>query len=404
MKPLARITETFTESVIREMTRICDEAGGYNLSQGFPDFDSPPEIKEAAIRAIRENWNQYPVTFGEPELREAIAAKAFGYNGIACNPETDITVTCGATEAMIATLKAIVNPGDEIIVFEPFYENYGPDGILSGATPRYVTLHAPDWRIDFKELANAFNERTKAIIINTPNNPTGKVFSKDELEQIASLCTKWDVYAVTDEIYEHILYDDAKHVSMGALPGMEDRTITINSISKTYSVTGWRVGWAIAEKSITSRIRKVHDFLTVGAPTPLQHAAVTALQFDNSYYAELQQHYGKARTMMYGVLSECGFLPSLPDGAYYIIADISEVAPLVGSVNDVDFSKKLIEKTGVATVPGSSFYSKPDMGRNQVRFCYCKKQETLDAVATSFNDFFRMHANESVQSSGMTAL
>jgi len=295
MKHLSYITETFTESVIREMTRISDAMDGLNLSQGFPDFESPVEIKEAAIKAINENRNQYPVTFGEPELREAIRKKIFNYNKIQADPATEITVTCGATEAMIATLKAVINPGDEIIIFEPFYENYGPDGILSGATPRYVKLHTPGWYIDFDELAAAFNEKTKAIIINTPNNPTGKVFSKAEMEKIAALCIKWDTLAITDEIYEHILYDDSVHISLASLPGMAERTITINSISKTYSVTGWRVGWAVAAPAITARIRKVHDFLTVGAPTPFQHAAAHALTFKPGYYHELREKYEKSR-------------------------------------------------------------------------------------------------------------
>ncbi|MFA5195496.1 MAG: aminotransferase class I/II-fold pyridoxal phosphate-dependent enzyme, partial [Bacteroidales bacterium] len=273
MKHLSYITETFTESVIREMTRISDAMDGLNLSQGFPDFESPLLIKEAAIRAIKSNKNQYPVTFGEPELREAISKKILKYNNIIANPSTEITVTCGATEAMLATLKAIINPGDEIIIFEPFYENYGPDGILSGATLKFVKLYAPDWHIDFDELSAAFNNKTKAIIINTPNNPTGKVFSFSEMKEISKLCEKWDTYAITDEIYEHILYDNSVHISLASLPGMAERTITINSISKTYSVTGWRVGWAVASPEITARIRKVHDFLTVGAPTPFQHAA-----------------------------------------------------------------------------------------------------------------------------------
>ena len=380
MKELSRITETFTESVIREMTRICDAVGGYNLSQGFPDFESPIAIKEAAIKAINEGWNQYPVTFGEPELREAISQKVNDYNRIKCNPETDITVTCGATEAMIATLKAIINPGDEIIVFEPFYENYGPDGILSGATPRYVTLNAPDWEFSFEELESTFNEKTKAIIINTPNNPTGKVFSKQELEEIARLCIKWDTYAITDEIYEHILYDDEKHISLATIPGMENRTITINSISKTYSVTGWRVGWAIAEESITARIRKVHDFLTVGAPTPFQHAAVVALSFDQEYYVNLQKHYAKARKLLYDILDKTGFKPYLPKGSYYIITEVDDLMNKMKIDDDFTFSRKLIEKTRVATVPGSSFYSNSEKGRTQVRFCFCKKWGTLYAV------------------------
>jgi aminotransferase len=380
MKELARITETFSESVIREMTRICDAVGGYNLSQGFPDFESPKAIKDAAIKAINAGWNQYPVTFGEPELREAISKKANDYNRIKCNPETDITVTCGATEAMIATLKAIINPGDEIIVFEPFYENYGPDAILSGATPRYVTLNPPDWKFSLEELKKTFNEKTKAIIINTPNNPSGKVFSQQELEEIARLCIKWDAYAITDEIYEHILYDDEKHISMATIPGMEDRTITINSISKTYSVTGWRVGWAIADKPITERIRKVHDFLTVGAPTPFQHAAVVGLSFDEEYYLNLQKHYAKARKLLYDILDKTGFKPYLPKGSYYIITEVDDLMNEMKVDDDFTFSRKLIEATGVATVPGSSFYSNSKKGRTQVRFCFCKKWETLYAV------------------------
>lgn len=383
MKELSRITETFSESVIREMTRICDAVGGYNLSQGFPDFESPRLIKEAAIRAIQEEWNQYPVTYGEPELRVAISEKVLRYNKIKCQPEDEITVTCGATEAMIASLKAIINPGDEIIVFEPFYENYGPDAILSGASPRYVTLNAPDWKYSSDELEKSFNNKTKAIIINTPNNPTGKVFSREELEEIARLCIKWDTYAVTDEIYEHIVYDGYEHISLASIPGMEDRTITINSISKTYSVTGWRVGWAIAEKKLTERIRKVHDFLTVGAPTPFQHAAVVALNFPDQYYNDLQGHYYETRKFLYDLLLETGLKPCLPTGAYYIICDTSELMKTMKVNDDFSFSKKLIELTGVATVPGSSFYSDPSKGLHQVRFCFCKKWETLYAVGES---------------------
>lgn len=386
MKELSRITETFTESVIREMTRISDMMNGINLSQGFPDFETSEEIKQAAIRAIKNNFNQYPVTFGEPELREAISKKALEYNGIRCNPATEITVTCGATEAMLATMQAIINPGDEIIIFEPFYENYGPDGILSGAAPRYVTLHTPDWSFDRKELAAAFNKKTKAIIINTPNNPTGKVFSKEELVYISELCIQWDAFAITDEIYEHILYDGEKHISIGSIPGMEERTITINSISKTYSVTGWRVGWAIATAPVTSRIRKVHDFMTVGAPTPLQHAASEALVFPENYYAKLAKQYSEARQFLFTALTEYGFKPYLPKGAYYIIADIKEIASRLNSTDDFDFSRKLIEKTRVATVPGFSFYSKKTRNTNQVRFAFCKKPETLQLVKKLFSE------------------
>jgi len=380
LKPLSYITETFTESVIREMTRICDDVGGYNLSQGFPDFEAPEEIKEAAIRAILNGCNQYPVTFGEPKLREAIAKKVADYNKIKCNPETDITVTCGATEAMIATLKAIINPGDEVIIFEPFYENYGPDTILSGATPRYVTLRPPNWDYSSEELTSAFNEKTKAIIINTPHNPTGKVFSKNELQEIANLCIKWDCFAVTDEIYEHILYDGEEHISIASLNGMADRTITINSISKTYSVTGWRVGWAIANAKITSRIRKVHDFFTVGAPTPFQEAAAFALSMPESYYKSLRLRYDQLRNFLFGVLSEVGFKPFLPKGSYYIIAETDELMEKLSVEDDFSFSRKLIELTGVATVPGTSFYASPNKGLNQVRFAFCKKLETLESV------------------------
>lgn len=384
MKSLSLITETFTESVIREMTRISDSCEGINISQGFPDFESPEAIRNAAIEAINNHHNQYPITFGEKELREAIALKAHSYNKINCNPINEITVTCGATEAMIATLKAIINPGDEIIIFEPFYENYGPDGILSGAKPCYVKLHAPDWKYNIDELRKAFNKNTKAIIINTPNNPTGKVFSKNELSEIAQLCIEWDAYAITDEIYEHILYDGSEHISLATLPGMRERTITINSISKTYSVTGWRVGWAIASAPITERIRKVHDFLTVGAPTPLQHAAVHALNFSETYYQELQKKYLTARAYMLETLIIAGFKPFIPKGAYYIMADAENLFNEFKAENDYDFAKKLIEKTRVATVPGFSFYKGKNTITKQVRFAFCKKPQTLEMVRNLF--------------------
>ena len=384
MKPLSRITENFTESVIREMTRVSNLYGGYNLSQGFPDFGSPDVLKEAAKLAIDEERNQYPITFGEKVLREAISRKAAAYNGIKADPETEITVTCGASEAMISTMMALINPGDEIIVFEPFYENYGPDGILSGATPRFVQLRPPRWDYDPEELKAAFNERTKAIIINTPNNPTGKVFSREELSFIADLCIQWDVYAVTDEIYEHILYDGQKHLSIASLPGMEKRTVTINSISKTYSVTGWRVGWAIADAGITSRIRKVHDFFTVGAPTPFQHAAAKALHLEAAYYEGLQDHYTQARNHLFETLERTRLVPYRPKGAYYIIADCGEVMDAMGIGDNYAFCIELIKRTGVAVVPGTSFYSNKADGNRQVRFCFSKKWETLESVRKAF--------------------
>jgi len=386
MKELSKKTEAFTESVIREMTRVSNHYGGHNLSQGFPDFGSPDILKDAAKKAIDAEWNQYPITFGEKELREAIARKEKAYNGIDCDPEKEITVTCGASEAMISTMMALVNPGDEIIVFEPFYENYGPDGILSGAIPRYVRLRPPHWKYDEGELENAFNEKTKAIIINTPNNPTGKVFSKEELEKIAQLCIKWDAYAVTDEIYEHILYDGEKHISIASLPGMEKRTVTINSISKTYSVTGWRVGWAIADERITSRIRKVHDFFTVGAPTPFQHASVTALNLNKEYYRGLQERYTQSRNHVFETLEGSKFKPYRPKGAYYIIADCEELMKEYGIGENYDFCIELIKRTGVAVVPGTSFYSKKEYGMHQVRFCFSKKWETLENLRKAFKD------------------
>ena len=380
MKPLSEITTKFTESVIREMTRISSARGGINLAQGFPDFDPPPAIRQAAIGAIQQGWNQYAVTFGEADLREAIAAKALEYNQIECNPHTDVTVTCGATEAMIATLKALVNPGDEIIIFEPFYENYGPDAILSGAGPRYVTLRPPDWSYDSNELAAAFNRNTKAIIINTPNNPTGKVFSRKELEEISRLCIQWDVMAITDEIYEHILYDHKKHISMASIEGMGHRTVTINSLSKTYSVTGWRVGWAIAGPDITSRIRKVHDFLTVGAPTPFQKAGVCALNMPGEYYTALRKRYENVRNRVCGVLKTVGFNVETPKGAYYIMAHTDTLMHRFKEVDVNGFSLKLMDVTGIATVPGTAFYHSPTMGNDQVRFCFAKNSKTIEDV------------------------
>jgi aspartate/methionine/tyrosine aminotransferase len=373
----------FTESVIREMTRICLKHQGVNLAQGFPDFPAPAEIKEAALKAIRADLNQYAITWGTPSLRQAIAEKFAWYNGVTVDPEREITVCCGSTEAMIASLMAIVNPGEEVIVFEPFYENYGPDAILCGARPRFITLHEPDWHFDEKELNRVFNNKTKVIIINTPNNPTGKVFSQEELLFIADLCLKWGVIAVTDEIYEHILYDGLKHMSIAFLPGMRDQTITINSLSKTYSLTGWRVGWAIASPPLTASIRKVHDFLTVGAPHPLQEAGATALRMDRSYYQTLAREYAGRRDFLSRILEESGFRTYRPHGAYYIMTDIGHF----GFSDDVAFAYDLVEKFGVATVPGSSFYSRSSLGATKIRFCFPKKKETLQQAAEKLKSF-----------------
>ncbi len=364
----------FTESVIREMTRLANQHGAVNLSQGFPDFPAPAEIKEAARQAIDADLNQYAVTWGAKPLRDAIAKKFERNYGVAVDPERELTVTCGSTEAIVAALLAILDPGDEAIVFEPFYENYGPDAILSGAVPRFVKLRAPDWSFDPDELRKAFNNKTRAIVINTPNNPTGKVFTRDELQLIASLCQEFDALAITDEIYEHILYDGAVHVPIATLPGMAERTITINGMSKTYAVTGWRVGWAIAPPEITSAIRKVHDFLTVGAAAPLQAAGAVALALPDSYYVELAEGYRAKRQKLLPILERAGFRVYEPKGAYYTMTETSGL----GWDDDVAFARYMVETIGVAVVPGSSFYDDPKDGRRQVRFAFCKKSETLD--------------------------
>lgn len=370
----------FTESVIREMTRLANRHGAVNLAQGFPDFDAPSEIKEAACEAIRANVNQYAITWGAPNLRAAIAEKAAWANGLTVDPEKNVTVCCGATEAMLSTLLALVDPGDEVVVFEPFYENYGPDAILCGATPRFVKLAEPDWSLDEGELRRAFGPKTRAIVLNTPNNPTGKVFSKAELERIASLCAEYNVVAIADEIYEHILYEGERHVSIASLPGMEERAVTINSLSKTYSVTGWRVGWAIACAELTSAIRKVHDFVTVGAAAPLQEAGAKALRMPRAYYDELARGYGVKRDRMIAILERAGFRVFRPRGAYYVMTDISSF----GFESDETFGRFLVETVGVAGVPGSSFYRDPVAGRQRVRFNFCKKESTIAAAEERF--------------------
>jgi aminotransferase len=321
--------------------------------------------------------NQYAVTWGTRAFRDAIAREFARRHGVPVDGDQQVTVCCGATEAMMATMMGLIDPGDEVVIFEPFYENYGPDAILSGATPRYVTLREPSWAFDPDELAAAFSNRTRAIIINTPNNPTGKVFTRDELEAIAALCRKWDVVAISDEIYEHILYDGARHVPIAAIEGMADRTVTINSLSKTYSVTGWRVGWAISPPALTGAIRKVHDFLTVGAAAPLQEAGIAALGVPDSYYQGLAESYRRRRDVLLGMLERSGFTCYRPDGAYYIMTDIAGF----GFPDDVAFARHLATDVGVAAVPGSSFYRSPAAGRTKLRFCFCKKDETLDEAS-----------------------
>jgi aminotransferase len=372
----------FTESVIREMTRLNQLHGGVNLSQGFPDFPAPDVVKEAACAAIRGDVNQYAVTWGTRGLREAIAREFARRHRVPVVPDEQVTVCCGATEAMMATMMGIIDPGDEVVIFEPFYENYGPDAILSGATPRYVTLHEPAtpadvWTFDPAELAAAFNNRTKAIILNTPNNPTGKVFTREELETIAALCRKWDVVAISDEIYEHIIYDGHQHVPIAAVDGMAERTVTINSLSKTYSVTGWRVGWAISPPALTGAIRKVHDFLTVGAAAPLQEAGIAALGVADDYYARVAAAYRRRRDVLLEILERHYFLCYRPDGAYYVMTDIAGFLDSLGLGDDVEFARFLVTEVGVAAVPGSSFYRNPAAGRTKLRFCFCKKDETL---------------------------
>jgi len=387
---LSAKAEQFTESVIREMTRLALKHGAVNLSQGFPDFAAPEEIKEAARQAISDDINQYAITWGAKALRDAIVEKVARTQGLTIDAEREITVCCGSTEAMMSAMMAIINPGDEIVVFEPFYENYGPDAILSGATPRFVKLRTPDWSFDEQELAAAFGPHTKAIILNTPNNPTGKVFTRAELEFIRDLCVRWNAFCITDEIYEHILYDGAEHICMASIAGMRERTIVINGLSKTYSVTGWRVGWAIAPPEATAAIRKVHDFLTVGAAAPLQQAGSIALRSAQSYYDKLASSYAAKRERLLNILTGAGFTVFKPRGAYYIMTDISrfgtpDARRVPAATKDVAFAKFLVEKVGVACVPGSSFYNDARDGASQVRFTFCKKEETLAAAEQRFS-------------------
>jgi aspartate/methionine/tyrosine aminotransferase len=377
---ISRKAESFTESVIREMNRVAVAHGAVSLAQGFPDFACPPELKRAVAEAVDADINQYAITWGSKPLRDAIAESTPrhfpGFGSI--DPETQVTVTCGATEAMIAAMLGLLDPGDEIVIFEPYYENYAPDAILSDAVPRYVTLHEPDWSIDPDELRRAFGARTRGIVVNSPHNPTGKVFSRAELELIADLCVEHDVIAFTDDIYEHLVYD-GEHIPLATLPGMAERTVSIHSMSKTYSVTGWRIGWTIASPALSLGIRRVHDFLTVGAAAPLQAAAVTALCFPDAYYRDLLAGYRERRDLLVPALRAAGFRVREPSGAYYVMTDIRDLAR--EGEDDVTFAHRLIRDPGVAAVPGSSFYSRPELGVTKLRFAFPKRIGTLEAAA-----------------------
>jgi aspartate/methionine/tyrosine aminotransferase len=368
---------SFSESVIREQTRLAMQHGAINLSQGYPDFPAPMELKEAARRAISEDINQYPITWGAEEFRTGIAAKyrdLYGMDWV--KAEEHVTVTCGSTEAMIASMLAVLDPGDEVVILEPFYENYGPDTIISGATPRHVTMHPPDWTLEEVELRAAFNDQTRGIVINTPNNPTGKVFTRQELELVAELCQHWDAIVFTDEIYEHITFDGQVHIPPGSIAGLEDRTVTISALSKTYAVTGWRVGWVVAPDALTGGIRGMHDFLTVAAAAPLQEAGAVALAMPEEFYTRTAEEYRERRDLMMKILDETGFRAEPPQGAYYVMADCSHL----GLGDDVAVAKHLVENVGVAVVPGSSFFSNPADGAHLVRFAFPKKLETLEAA------------------------
>jgi aspartate/methionine/tyrosine aminotransferase len=372
----AKRASTFTESVIREMTRVANQYGAINLAQGFPDFPMPEPMKEAACAAIKGDVNQYAITWGSPALRVAIANKYQSWYGMEVDPEREITVCCGATEAMASVFLALVDPGDEVIIFEPYYENYGPDAILAGAKPVFVPLIAPDWKIDTDKLRAAFTNKTRAIVVNTPHNPTGRVFTREEISLIAELCQKWDVIAITDEIYEHIRYAGGHHV-LATWPGMRERTVTISGLSKTFSCTGWRLGYAIAAPELSAPIRKVHDFLTVGAPAPLQAAGAIGMAFDSDYYNHMAMEYRARRDIMCSALDEAGFRYSPPEGAYYILADFSEISDL----DSREFAIWLATEVGVATVPGMSFYSRPELGKSVTRFAFCKKTGTLEKAS-----------------------
>jgi aminotransferase len=374
-------TERFTESVIREMTRLADLHGAVNLAQGFPDFDAPDAIKAAAVQAIEAGINQYPVTWGSPTFRTAIAAKYRRFGWPELDPESEIVVTCGSTEAMAATFLALVEPDDEVLLFEPFYENYGPDAYLAGGVPKMVPLDAPSWELDPVRLRAAVGPRTRALVLNTPHNPTGKVFGQSDLAAIAAIVVEHDLLVFTDEIYEHILYDGRRHHSIALLPGMRERTVTISALSKTYSVTGWRVGWAISSPPLIAAVRKVHDFLTVAAPAPLQEAGVVALGLADAYYRELSETYAERRDVFLGGLEGTALRATRPQGAYYTMVDVGKVRGRLGVTDDVALCRELVVQAGVAAVPGSSFFSDPAAGRDLIRLAFPKKLETLRVAA-----------------------
>jgi aminotransferase len=374
---ISKRVQGFTESVIREMTRVNAQHGGINLAQGMPNFPPPRELVEAAHRALDGDFHQYAITWGAPSLRRAIADKYRRFYGMELDPDQHVTVCCGSTETMLATLLAVLNPGDEVIIFEPFYENYGPGCIIAGAAPVFVPLEPPDFSFDPDRLARAVSPRTRAIIFNSPNNPSGKVFSRAELQVIADLCLEHDLVAITDEIYEHILYDGEGHTPIATLPGMAERTVTISGISKSYSVTGWRVGYAVANPELSLGIRRAHDFITVGAPHPLQEAAVTALGFPDSYYVRLRERYQARRDLLFSQVEAAGFVAWKPRGAYYILTDAAHFMKQHGCEDDTAFAMFLVKEIGVATVPGSSFYAHPDLGRTKIRFCFPKTDDML---------------------------
>jgi len=378
-------TQFFQESVIRKMTRVCQQFGGINLAQGFPEKVPPEEVLQEAVRAIAEGKNQYSITWGLPALREAVAEKVSRSNGLTPDPEKEVTITCGSSEAIVASLLALVNPGEQVIIFEPYYENYLPGLALSGATPLFVPLREPGWVIDPEMLRQAFSRSPKALILNTPANPSGKVFSREELELIARLCQEHGTYVITDEIYEHIIYDGFEHICMASLPGMWERTVTISGCSKTYSVTGWRVGYVVAPSGLMSAIRKVHDYMVVAAPTPFQLAAVKALGLADSYYQELKEYYQDQRDFLLQVFQEFSIPVLRPAGAYYMMIRIDAL----GYADDEEFAMDLVKKAGLAVVPGSSFYHLPEDGRDKIRLCFAKSWETLREVKKRFEGFLK---------------